>query len=150
MTHAGTTLWCSDPDEQLSPHFKAGEFRCKGSGGPWPVAAALVELLEKIRVDTGKGVTITSGYRTWDHNQRVGGVVSSRHLYGMAADVAVATPTSAWAVAQVAHRLGCRRIGVATTFTHIDVDAGTAYWIYTEKGTRPMTPAEVARLEGKT
>ena len=46
-------------------------------------------LAPKLREAWGKPLTITSGYRCARHNAEVGGVPNSRHMRGLAADVAV-------------------------------------------------------------
>ena len=40
-------------------------------------------------IRNNRGIRITSGCRSWAHNQQVGGAQYSQHLYGMAVDLAV-------------------------------------------------------------
>ena len=44
-------------------------------------------LLDPIRADWGKPITVTSGYRCKALNDAVGGVVNSEHMSGNAADI---------------------------------------------------------------
>ncbi len=78
---------------QLSPHFHAREFRSR-DGAEHPIDPILIEMLETLRADLGgHPVTVTSGYRSPEHNRRVGGAKNSYHVRGMAADIRVANKT---------------------------------------------------------
>ena len=57
-----------DGSTALAPHFRVREFRCKDGSDPVFIDSALVELLERIREHFSKPVTITSAYRTPEHN----------------------------------------------------------------------------------
>ena len=46
----------------------------------------VVNVMEKIRTEYGMPIYITSGYRTPEHNKKVGGVANSQHIYGEACD----------------------------------------------------------------
>lgn len=72
-----------------SPHFALSEFACPHCG----VAKATPELLaalERLRLELGRPIKITSGYRCPTYNQRVGGAARSQHLLGKAADISTA------------------------------------------------------------
>lgn len=79
---------------QLTKNFSLPEFASKdGSYFPEDVKKNLVTLaqqLQVIRDHFGKAVTVTSGYRSPDHNERIGGAKESFHVRGMAADIKVA------------------------------------------------------------
>ncbi len=87
-------LLYKDQSEQLSAHFRKAEFRCE-CGGKWcdgynghAVSMELVGILEAIRKDTGRSITITSGIRCQRFNDSLAGSVkNSPHLYGKAADI---------------------------------------------------------------
>ncbi len=51
------------------------------------LTALCQEVLEPLRSEFGP-LTITSGYRSVTHNAAVGGAPGSKHIYGMAADIA--------------------------------------------------------------
>ena len=118
-----------DGDVQLSPHFRLGEFASKDGSDKVLVDDDLVDLLEKIREAAGGAVTINSGYRSPAHNAAVGGVSSSQHLYGRAADIVV-EGASPLLVGQIAEYYLDRRggIGVYQTFTHVDTRAIRSRW----------------------
>lgn len=72
---------------QLSPHFHSDEFACKNNERtPVPVAYLHTveylskEILEPMRARFGV-CRIHSGYRTEEHNRRVGGARNSFHVY---------------------------------------------------------------------
>jgi hypothetical protein len=80
----------------LSKHFDRSEFRCKGENcapsghgncGQDTIDYALIEVLEQVREHFNVPVIITCGNRCAWHNQSVGGVPSSQHLLGRAADM---------------------------------------------------------------
>ena len=118
-----------DGDLQLSPHFRLAEFASKDGSDKVLVDDDLVSLLEQIREAAGGAVTINSGYRSPAHNAAVGGVSSSQHLYGRAADVVV-EGASPLLVGQIAEYYLDRRggIGVYQTFTHVDTRAIRSRW----------------------
>ena len=118
-----------DGDLQLSPHFRLREFASKDGSDKVLVDDDLVFLLEQIREAAGGAVTINSGYRSPAHNSAVGGVSSSQHLYGRAADIVV-SGASPLLVGQIAEYYLDRRggIGVYQTFTHVDTRAIRSRW----------------------
>lgn len=50
---------------------------------------ALANRLQLIRDILAKPITITSGFRSPEHNKKIGGAVGSLHLSGMAADIQI-------------------------------------------------------------
>jgi uncharacterized protein YcbK (DUF882 family) len=81
----------------LTENFSWSEFACKdGTPVPEDLRAAVIktaEQLEKIRAKAqplgGNYIKITSGYRTPEYNQLVGGSKRSQHLNGLAADIII-------------------------------------------------------------
>lgn len=73
-------------------HFKKSEFRCpcgKCNGFPVAVDMNLVKLLDNLRSYFGVPITVTSGVRCENYNKVVGGIKTSEHLKGKAADIYV-------------------------------------------------------------
>ena len=125
--------------EKLSENFNVSEFACKGSGCCTSLLLdeKLVEYLQQIRDHFGKEVTINSGYRCSTHNKRVGGVSSSRHMKGMAADISVKGVAPA-EVAKFAESIGIRGIGLYESaksgyFVHIDTRTEKSFWYGSEQ-----------------
>ena len=52
-----------------------------------PALTTTAEMLERIRSTLGVPVIVTSGYRAWAVNKAVGGVTTSDHAQGRAADI---------------------------------------------------------------
>ena len=57
------------------------------------VAALVDNVLDPLREAWGKPITVTSGYRCADLNRKVGGVTTSMHLTGQAADITTGNVT---------------------------------------------------------
>ena len=81
----------------------------------------LIERLQAIRDYFQQSITITSGFRTPEHNAKVGGAKNSQHLYGRAADFIVkgVTPQEVQEWYRTQDVTG--GLGLGKTFTHIDV-----------------------------
>ena len=115
----------------LSKNFRVREFRCQDGSDPVFISSRLVEVLQDIRDHFGKPVTITSAYRTAQHNKAVGSETNSQHLYGLAADIIVEGigPT---AVAAYAEKLMPNTGGIGVYekqgFVHIDVRKVKSRW----------------------
>ena len=75
-----------------SRHFSAAELECKCGCGAMAIDTDLIPLLENLRAQLGKPVTITSGTRCAKRNAAEGGKTVSEHLSGQAVDVALARP----------------------------------------------------------
>jgi uncharacterized protein YcbK (DUF882 family) len=79
-----------DGELNISPHFKVKEFRSKcGSDKVLIDTDFVVNVLQKIREHFGAPITITSGYRSPEHNVKIGGSKNSLHLEGRAFDIQV-------------------------------------------------------------
>ena len=118
-----------DGDTRITPHFRVREFASKDGADTVLVDETLAELLEEIRAAAGGAVTISSGYRSPEHNKAVGGVPHSQHVYGRAADIVV-SGSPPLLIGQIAeYYLGDRGgIGVYQTFTHVDTRSVRSRW----------------------
>jgi hypothetical protein len=83
---------------QLTPHFSLAELTASTTARRlgidntpppelMPRLVLTAEMLERIRTTLGVPITVTSGYRGRQVNQAVGGVTSSDHTQGHAADI---------------------------------------------------------------
>lgn len=116
------------------PHFTRAEMSCKGSG-ECRIDPDFMDLLEAIRADYGKPMTITSGYRSPEYNAKVSHTgPQGPHTTGMAVDVAV-SGKDAHRLLKTALAHGIMGVGVAqkgeSRFLHLDmVETGTRPWVW--------------------
>ena len=126
-------------DLRLSKNFTLSEIACNDGSKEITVNYELIELLQQLRDILGKPVKVTSGYRTVTYNKKCGGIATSHHLTGKAADLKVSgvTPLE---VAKAADEMGFMGIGVYPTFTHVDVCGSVTgkkiYWKQNSKGVK--------------
>ena len=103
-------------------YFTLNEFddpSVKGSGCNMDLE--FINLLELIRGECNFPFKITSGFRTKEHNEKVGGVSGSAHTDGVAADIAVSNSQQKFKLITTAINHGVRRVGVGNTFVHLDI-----------------------------
>jgi uncharacterized protein YcbK (DUF882 family) len=115
---------------QLTKNFSRQEFDSKdGAVMPENVLANIrivAENLQVLRDEIGRGIRVNSGYRSPEHNARIGGVKNSHHTHGRAADIVVSgmTPNQ---VADVIRKLWKEKkmkqgwLKVYSTFVHYDI-----------------------------
>jgi uncharacterized protein YcbK (DUF882 family) len=113
----------------LSENFKESEFACKGKGTlpAQGIDPKLLALLEDIRTHFGAPIKINSGYRSPEHNAKVGGAKGSYHVKGMAADIVV-RGVPAKVVYNYLAGMHTGGVGKYSRFTHVDVRDGKARW----------------------
>ena len=105
--------------------FKPEEFDCKcGCGlGIGDMDIELLGILDAIRWKLGKPIFINSAIRCPLHNEKVGGTVESSHMYGFAVDIRALEYGYRFELLSVIMKhTGINRIGVYSTFIHIDID----------------------------
>ena len=116
-----------DGNKAVSANFKVKEFRCKDGSDKILIDVDFVEnKLQAIRDHFDAPVTISSAYRTEEHNAKVKGAKASYHLQGRAFDIVVKghTPQE---VAKYAQTLGIHGIIQYNGFVHID-SREAKYW----------------------
>ena len=72
----------------ISLHFNLSEFACPCCNLVMLHPKLLAKLVE-LKNTLERPVYITSGYRCFEYNRKVGGVVNSYHCIGLAADIKV-------------------------------------------------------------
>jgi len=102
-------------------YFKPSEFEDSRTG-QLKIALALVSKLDQMRHILNRPLVITSGYRSHRTNELVGGSPNSSHLYGLAVDIKVSNSQERYELIKLAFEFGFRRIGIADTFVHLDID----------------------------
>lgn len=115
---------------RLTKNFSSEEFDCKcGCDMPEDVlenVKLLATQLQKIRDYYNRSVDITSGYRCESHNQIIGGVSNSQHLYGKAADIVVKDTEPFEVQDDISYMiktcgLDIGGLGKYDNFTHVDI-----------------------------
>ncbi len=88
--------------------------------------------LDKARAIADVPFKITSGYRSKETNKRAGGVSTSSHLKGLAADISCKDSSTRQKIVSALIQAGFTRIGIADTFIHCDTDKdkNDAIWLY--------------------
>ncbi len=115
-------------------YFTYGEFDSpdlEGSGKN--MSDMLINMLDIVRKKYGKSVVINSGYRTPEHNAKVGGAPESSHLKGLAVDIACKNSTDRFKLEGILREVGFKRIGMGSTFIHVDIDkdkSQSVLWTY--------------------
>ena len=125
---------------KLTNNFSKSEFECK-SGEEMPLdvlenVKLLAIQLQKIRDYVGKPIRINSAYRSEAHNKAIGGVKTSEHILGKAADITIDTFTPDEVVSIIENMLTNEMLGgfyigglgSYNTFTHIDIRDKKARW----------------------
>ena len=79
------------------PNFSPAESACRGTARLLLNEAAL-DNLQALRNQLGKPLKVRSAYRSPEHNRAVGGAKASKHLKGIAFDIAMANhdPEACW------------------------------------------------------
>ena len=122
---------------RLSQNFMLSEFDSKdGSVMPEDVKENIIKLsnaLQVIRDEVQQPISITSGYRSPEHNKRVGGAVRSTHVRGLGADFKVTNMTPVEVVEVIERLISEGKIPdgglkAYSTWIHFDVRGVRARW----------------------
>ena len=118
-------------EEMALKYFRLSEFDdAPGTGKN--MKKDFLKKLDKARAIADVPFKITSGYRSKETNKRVGGVSTSSHLKGLAADISCKDSTTRQKIVSALIQAGFTRIGIADTFIHCDTDKDKqdAIWLY--------------------
>jgi len=113
-------------EDKLTTNFYRGEFEEEGCDVR--IDPFLPKACQAIRNAWGRPVYITSGVRSPEHNIEVGGAPNSSHLRGLAVDISdnkegqMLSSKFRYVVLDTLMSMGVRRVGIAETFIHFDVD----------------------------
>ena len=115
-------------------YFKHSEFDSPDKPGSGQLMDPyFLQLLDKARTHAQIPFKISSGYRTKEHNKKVGGVPNSSHLKGLAADIICSNSSDRYTIINALIFVGFHRIGVHKGFIHADNDLskpGYVIWLY--------------------
>ena len=108
-------------DIGIAKHFRLSEFACPCCRRVM-VHPKLLAKLSELRGMIERPIYITSGYRCPEYNQKIGGVVNSYHLIGLAADIKV-KDINLIELLEYAENIGFAGIGFyeKKNFLHLDV-----------------------------
>ena len=118
-------------EEMALKYFKLSEFDdAPGTGKN--MKKDFLTKLDKARDIADVPFKITSGYRSKETNKKVGGVSTSSHLKGLAADISCKDSSTRQKIVSALIQAGFTRIGIADTFIHCDTDKdkNDAIWLY--------------------
>jgi zinc D-Ala-D-Ala carboxypeptidase len=103
------------------PSFSPSEIACRGTG-KLVVNEHAMDRLQALRDALGKPLIVNSAYRSPEHNRKVGGAKSSRHMQGDAFDIRM-TNHDPHAFERAARAAGFTGFGFyrASDFMHIDL-----------------------------
>jgi zinc D-Ala-D-Ala carboxypeptidase len=115
-------------------YFNLSEFDSPdevGSGNK--MDSKFLEKLDYARHNAGIPFKINSGYRTKEHNLKVGGRIGSSHLKGLAADIAYNGSRERYIILNALISVGINRLGIGKSFIHCDIDNSKdqdVIWLY--------------------
>ena len=122
---------------KLTNNFNLSEFSSKDRmPTPLDVIPNLEKLamnLQRLRNYLNAPIKVNSGYRSPQHNKKIGGALNSFHVKGMAADIVVQgyTPQQVFDAIEVLQERGEMIIGglkAYDTFVHFDIRNHKARW----------------------
>jgi uncharacterized protein YcbK (DUF882 family) len=115
-------------------HFTHSEFDSpdqKGSGKN--MQQSFLNMLDDAREIADISFIVNSGFRTKQHNKKVGGKSGSSHLKGYAVDLKAKDSRSRFIMLHALIAVGFTRIGIGKTFIHVDNDPNKdpqVTWLY--------------------
>lgn len=115
-------------------YFDSNEFDSPDSpGSGLNMSLEFVRHLDQVRGMCGFPFKVTSGFRTVEHNKKVGGEENSAHLKGLAADIVANSSNTRLKIVSAAIKYGFTRIGVGDSFIHLDLSSEldqNVMWVY--------------------
>ncbi len=103
-------------------YFKPHEFESPDQPGSGvKMSLSFIYKLDKLRDAVKMPLIINSGYRSPSHNASLkDSVDGSAHTLGHAVDIRALSSKTKFTIMEAALRLGFRRVGIGSTFVHID------------------------------
>lgn len=112
---------------KISENFYLSEFQSPDTKEV-KIEEKLVNLLEEFREQVNRPLIINSGYRTHEHNVKVGGSPKSQHMEGSAVDIRIIEGYTSVEMADMAEKVGFDGIGIYNWGIHVDVRGYPAQW----------------------
>jgi uncharacterized protein YcbK (DUF882 family) len=104
----------------VTVNFDRSEFKCPCCGEN-KIDTQLILKLQQVRDESGVEMLVDSGYRCVKHNVEVGGVLSSAHTKGKAADIACQDSHRRYLLLKSAMQI-FKRVEVGSAWLHMDID----------------------------
>tara|TARA_R100000805_G_C3617569_1_gene119812 strand:+ start:525 stop:905 length:381 start_codon:yes stop_codon:yes gene_type:complete len=126
----------------MTKNFSKSEFESKcGRDMPEEVYFNVVKVanqLQYLRDYLGKPIRVNSAYRSPEHNASVGGVKTSQHILGKAADIVVKDMPTDVLYQYIEDAISNGEmlqggLGLYDTFVHYDIRGTKARWDYRNK-----------------
>lgn len=127
---------------KISVNFEKSEFDSH-DGGVMPVdvflnVVKLANQLQRVRDELNRTVKVNSGYRSPEHNKKIGGVPDSQHVFGRAADIVVdgVSPKKVFETIETLISRGDMLqggLGLYDNFVHYDIRGIRSRWDFRKK-----------------
>lgn len=103
------------------------------------VHPALLKLLDDLRREAGIPIVLLCVYRSRQHDLDHGRSGNSAHTLGLGVDILCRTTANRFKIVAASIKLGVDRIGIGTTFIHIDIGdsdilPSNVLWVYDSNG----------------
>lgn len=116
----------------ITQHFSLEELACPLTG-ECDMDPDFMDCLEKMRQSYGLPMIITSGFRSAEHNGKIGGATFSQHLFGRAVDIKCKSDSDRYKLVAAAIEAGMKGIGIYSQHVHVDLRAKNQRIIYIGK-----------------
>lgn len=103
-------------------YFTKEEMACSCGCGRADMDPDFMAMLDELREQLGRPLTITSAFRCRNHLEEIKKALPGAHSAGYAADIAVSGGSERFQVMQAAIKMGFVGIGVARGFVHVDLN----------------------------
>lgn len=111
-------------------YFTEDELKCKCGCGKYNIDDDFLEKLDTAREHSNYIYQITSGCRCKPHNRKSGGVDTSLHVQGKAADILANTDRKKFNIIEGLLVAGFTHIGIAKDFIHVDLSERKGIFLY--------------------
>jgi len=124
-----------DDPNVINQYFKVSDFDCH-DGSKVPAKRVddlkrhVINVLTKLREDSGAAVYINSAYRPTAYNKSIGGASASQHIYDSQTGTATDIVSAKWSVSQVHSYLDkfADGLGRYSSFNHVDSRGYRSRW----------------------
>lgn len=108
---------------KTSKYFSPEEFKgCSPACSIDDMDQGFLGIMDQIREEVGQPLAITSAYRPKKWELSKGRSGNGAHTRGLAVDFACTTGTLRAKIVKAALSCGIKRIGIAGSFVHVDID----------------------------